>query len=202
MKKYWILLVLFALALILSGIKPHDYFTWVLEVAPGVVGLAVLLFTFKKFRFTDLTYIMILIHCFILFLGGHYTYAEVPIFNWIQDVFDQSRNNYDKVGHFAQGFIPAFIIRELLIRQNVVSKRGWLAFLTVSVCATVSVFYEFIEWGMALLVGEGADAFLGMQGYIWDTQSDMFFACIGATTMLIVFSRLHDKQIAKMTPKV
>lgn len=128
MKKYWILITLFLLGLIISGINPHDYFTWMLEVFPAVIGLLVLVFTFNSFRFSNLTYILILIHCYILFIGGHYTYAEVPLFDWIQDTFHQSRNDYDKVGHFAQGFVPAMIIRELFIKKEIVKRGMWLSF--------------------------------------------------------------------------
>jgi putative membrane protein len=203
MKKHQILFGLAFIGLVISGIAPKDYFTWSLEVLPGVVGMLILLFTYKRFRLTDLTYLMILIHCYILFLGGHYTYADVPLFDFIQETFGHSRNNYDKVGHFAQGFVPAFIIRELLVRKKVVLKRGWLAFLTISVCAAVSVFYEFIEWFVsevvAKITGASADAFLGTQGYIWDTQSDMLFAVIGGTLMILVFSKLHDKHIKRVT---
>lgn len=143
MIKYWILITIYIVGFVLSGINPHDYFTWILEVFPAVIGLGILILTYRKFRFTDLTYWLILIHCYILFVGGHYTYAEVPLFNWIKDVLHQSRNNYDKVGHFAQGFIPAMIVREMFIRQEIVKKGMWLSFLTVCTCVTVSAFYEF-----------------------------------------------------------
>lgn len=141
---------------------------------------------------------MILIHCFILFIGGHYTYAEVPLFDWIKEVFHQSRNNYDKVGHFAQGFVPAIIIRELFIRRIIVKQGAWLSFLTICVCLSISVFYEFLEWFVAVISGQSADSFLGTQGYVWDTQSDMLFALIGATCMIIFFSKIHNKQIEKL----
>ena len=198
MKKYWILIALFFLGLLISGINPHDYFTWVLEVLPAIIGFIVLIFTFKKFTFTYLTYVFILIHCYILFIGGHYTYAEVPFFDWIKEVFHQSRNNYDKVGHFVQGFVPAVIIRELFVRKEIVKRGFWLAFLTVCTCVTISVFYEFLEWGVAILSGQSAESFLGTQGYEWDTQSDMLYAMIGALCMVVLFSRFHDKQIQKM----
>lgn len=198
MKKYWFLIILFFIGLVLSGINPHDYFTWILEVFPAVIGFVILVSTFRKFRFTDLTYILILIHCYILFIGGHYTYAEVPLFNWIRDVFNQSRNNYDKVGHFAQGFVPALIVRELFIRMEIVKKGLWLSFLTVCVCVTISAFYEFLEWFVAVASGQSAEAFLGTQGYAWDTQSDMLYATIGAICMIIFLSRFQDKQIEKV----
>ncbi|MBD2700311.1 DUF2238 domain-containing protein [Spirosoma sp. BT702] len=195
MKKYYVLITLFILGLIVSAIQPHDYFTWILEVAPAIIGFLTLALTFRKFRFTDLVYILILIHCYILFIGGHYTYAEVPLFDWIKEAFHQSRNNYDKVGHFAQGFIPASITRELLIRKKVVRPGGWLAFLTVCVCVTISVLYEFLEWLVAELSGESAESFLGTQGYVWDTQSDMLYATIGAICFILFLSKIQDKQI-------
>jgi len=198
MKKYWILIIIFLLGLVLSGIHPHDYFTWLLEVFPAIIGLIVLLLTFKKFKFSDLTYFLILAHCYILFIGGHYTYAEVPLFDWIKDTFEQSRNNYDKVGHFAQGFVPAMIVRELFVRKEIVKQGSWLSFLTVCVCIAISVFYEFLEWLVAIIIGESADSFLGTQGYVWDTQSDMLSANIGAMCMVLFISKIHDKQIEKM----
>lgn len=197
MKKYWILIIAFLIGLALSGINPHDFMTWILEVFPGVIGLLILVFTFKKFIFTDLVYILILVHCYILFIGGHYTYAEVPLFDWIKEIFHQSRNNYDKLGHFAQGFIPALIVRELFIRQAVVKKGTWLSFLTVCVCVSISVFYEFLEWFVAIVSGQSAESFLGTQGYVWDTQSDMLYALIGALCAIIFISRYHDRQIEK-----
>ncbi len=199
MKKYWILVIIFLAGLIISGIHPHDYFTWILEVFPAIIGLFILIFTFKKFRFSYLVYMLIVVHCYILFIGGHYTYAEVPLFDWIKDLFHQSRNNYDKLGHFAQGFVPAMIVRELFIRQEIV-KRGWLSFLTICVCLTISVLYEFLEWFVAVASGQSADSFLGTQGDVWDTQSDMLFALIGAICMIVFMSRIHDKQIDKIKP--
>jgi putative membrane protein len=197
MKKYYALITLFILGLMVSGIQPHDYFTWFLEVLPAIIGFLVLVFTFNKFTFTYFTYCFILIHCYILFVGGHYTYAEVPLFNWIQEVFHQTRNNYDKVGHFAQGFVPAMIARELFIRKQVVKNAGWTSFLVVCVCMSISVVYEFLEWFIAILVEESADSFLGTQGYHWDTQSDMLYATIGAMSMLVLFSKLQDRMMAK-----
>lgn len=195
MKHYWILISLFFIGLILSGINPHDYFTWILEVFPGIIGIGVLIFTFKKFSFTNLTYYMILIHCYILFIGGHYTYAEVPLFDWIKEVFHQSRNNYDKVGHFAQGFVPAMIVRELFVRQAIVKRGLWLSFLTTCVCLSISVLYEFLEWFIAIVSGQSAESFLGTQGYVWDTQSDMLFALIGAVCMVIFMPKIQDRAI-------
>ncbi len=195
MKKYLILIALFFIGLVWSGISPHDYFTWLLEVLPAIIGLLVLIFTYSKFKFTDLVYSFILAHCFVLFIGGHYTYAEVPAFNWLREVLHQSRNNYDKVGHFTQGFVPAMIARELFIRNEIVKKGAWLSFLTVCVCLSISALYEFLEWFVAVFSGESADAFLGTQGYVWDTQSDMLYATIGAICMLVFLSKIQDKQI-------
>lgn len=198
MKNHYILILLFIIGLVASAVYPHDYFTWVLEVFPAIIGFIILVATYHKFRFTNLTYWFILLHCYILFIGGHYTYAEVPAFNWLRDVLHQSRNNYDKVGHFAQGFVPAMIVRELFIRKHVINKKGWLAFLTVCVCMSISVTYEFIEWLVSVLSGSSGDSFLGTQGYVWDTQSDMLFATIGAITMVILMSRKQDKAISKL----
>ncbi len=196
MKYIKFLLILFFAVLIWSLIKPKEYFTWFLEVFPALIGLIVLAFTIKKFRLTNYLYTIILIHCCILFVGGHYTYAEVPLFDWIKEVFHQSRNNYDKVGHFAQGFVPAFIIREIFIRKNILNNKNWLSFIIVSICMAISVTYEFIEWFVSIMTGDGGDAFLGTQGYVWDTQSDMLYATIGAIVGLIVLSKFHNKQIA------
>ena len=153
------------------------------------------MFSFKRFRFTNLTYFLVFVHCLILIVGGHYTYAEVPLFDWFQEVFNQQRNNYDKLGHFAQGLVPAIIIREILIRKQVVLKQKWLNFIVVSITLAISAAYEFIEWGVSISTGEGGDAFLGTQGYIWDTQSDMLYAVMGAILALIAFSKAHDKQL-------
>jgi len=198
MNKYLALVTLFFAGLIISAINPHDYFTWILEVFPAILGFLALLLTFKRFRFTYLTYIFILLHCYVLFIGGHYTYAMVPAFDWIRDILHQARNNYDKVGHFCQGFVPAMIVRELFIRRNVVQKQGWIAFLTVCVCATISVLYELLEWLVSVASGSAGDSFLGTQGDIWDTQSDMLFAIIGATCMVIALAKIQDRQISKM----
>jgi len=198
MKKYYILIFLFFAGLVGSAINCHDYFTWILEVFPAIIGLLVLLFTFKRFRFAYFTYVMILFHCYILFIGGHYTYAQVPLFNWIRDVFHQSRNNYDKVGHFVQGFVPAIITRELFIRLNIIQKKTWIPFLTVTVCMSISVCYELLEWLVSVSSGASGDSFLGTQGDIWDTQSDMLFATIGAICMVTLFSKFQDKIIRQI----
>ncbi|TSD67352.1 DUF2238 domain-containing protein [Inquilinus sp. KBS0705] len=199
MQKYYLLIFLFFAGLGASAVNPHDYFTWVLEVFPAIIGFFVLIVTFKRFKFSYLNYCFILVHCYVLFIGGHYTYAQVPLFNWIKDTFHQTRNNYDKVGHFTQGFVPAMITRELFIRLQVVKPGKWLAFLTVCVCVTISVLYEFLEWFVAIVSGESGDSFLGTQGYIWDTQSDMLYAMIGATCMVIFMARLQNKAIKQLT---
>lgn len=189
------LLAIFFLVLAWSGIRPHDYFTWFLEVAPALIGLAILAFTYKRFRLTNLLYVLILAHAVVLMIGGHYTYAEVPAFNWMRDNFHLDRNHYDRVGHFMQGFVPALIAREVLIRKSVLKPGPWIYFLVVCVCLAISVFYEFIEWWVAVGTGTAADAFLGTQGDPWDTQWDMFLAFIGANAALLAFSRLHDKKL-------
>lgn len=195
MKQPLILSALFFAGLAISAIHPHDYFTWILEVFPAILGYLVLAITYKRFRFTTLTYVMILLHCYVLFVGGHYTYAEVPLFNWVRDVFHQTRNNYDKLGHFTQGFVPAMITRELFIRLNVFNKKGWIPFLTICVCATISMFYEFLEWFVSVTSGSSGDSFLGTQGDIWDTQSDMLCAVIGAVCMVVLMAKWQDKAI-------
>ena len=193
MKIIW--LAVYFLVLIWSGINPKDYFTWFLEVLPTLIGFFIIALTYNKFRLTRLTYLLILIHSIILMVGGHYTYAEVPLFNWIRDFFNMERNNYDKLGHLAQGFIPAIIAREILLRLEVVAKRGWLPFIIICICLAISAFYELIEWWAALLSGEAAEAFLGTQGYVWDTQSDMGLALLGTIMSLFLLSKLHDRQL-------
>ena len=188
-------LVIFSAVFIWSAIEPKDVTTWVLEVAPAVIALVILGATARRFPLTPLVYLLILVHCVILMVGGHYTYAEVPAFDWIRELMNHERNNYDKLGHLAQGFIPAMVAREILIRQRVVNGRGWLNFLILCFCLALSAFYELIEWWVALTSEQAADAFLGTQGYVWDTQSDMMYALIGAATALLVLSRPHDRQL-------
>ncbi|HLV92726.1 MAG TPA: DUF2238 domain-containing protein [Aequorivita sp.] len=197
MKLLYSLLFLLFVLLIWSAINPKEYFTWFLEVLPAVLGVSILVFTFKKFRFTELVYILIFFHCVILIVGGHYTYAEVPFFDWVREVFDQSRNNYDKLGHFAQGFVPAMIARELLIRKEVVLNKSWMPFIIVCIALAISAVYELLEWAVAAMSGEDGDSFLGTQGYVWDTQSDMLFATIGVVTALITLSGIHNKQLSR-----
>jgi putative membrane protein len=184
--------------LIVSGFHPYDRTTWALEIFPVVIAMPILYFTRRSFPLTDLLIGLLLVHGLILMVGGAYTYARVPLGFWIQDWFSLSRNPYDKIGHFAQGFVPAIVARELLIRRFRVSSRGLVFFLSVCICLAVSAMYELIEWWSALALGQGADEFLGTQGDPWDTQSDMFFALIGATVSLLLLSRWHDRQIKKI----
>ncbi len=191
-------MVIFGSCLIWSGIAPKDQLTWVLEVLPAVIGAVILAVTYRSFRLTPLVYLLILIHCIILMVGGHYTYAEVPLFDYLGDLVGSVRNNYDKLGHFAQGFVPALIAREIIIRKDLVRGKNWQFVFVVSICLAFSAFYELIEWWVALASGENAEAFLGTQGYVWDTQSDMGMALLGAIIGLLCLSRLHDRQLEKI----
>jgi putative membrane protein len=194
MKYLW--LGVFLLTLGWSAIDPKDYATWMLEVAPAIIGLGIMAFTYNSFRLTPLLYSLILAHCVILIVGGHYTYAEVPLFDYLKPVFGWERNNYDKLGHFMQGFVPAILAREILIRKAVVASNAWRNLFIVSICLAFSAFYEMLEWGVALLTGTASEAFLGTQGYIWDTQSDMGMALLGAIAALLTLSGLHNSQLA------
>ncbi len=185
----------FLSVLVWSGIGPRDYPTWFLEVFPAIAGAIVLWYTRDSYPLTTLTYVLVLIHCIILMVGGHYTYAEVPLFDWLQNEFDLTRNNYDKVGHFAQGFIPAVVAREIVVRNRVFNSERWRDFFIVCFCLGFSAFYELIEWWVALLSEEAAESFLGTQGYVWDTQSDMFWALCGAVLALLGLGRWHDRQM-------
>ncbi len=184
--------------LVWSAINPKDYLIWFLEVFPALVALIIMATTVKAYPLTRITYIFILIHCIILMVGGHYTYAEVPLFDTIRELTQSSRNNYDKLGHFAQGFVPALIAREIVIRNGIIPSPNWRNFFIVCFCLAFSAFYEFIEWWVALLSGESAEAFLGTQGYIWDTQSDMFFAMVGAIVSLLLLRGVHDRQLNEL----
>ncbi|MFT6585076.1 MAG: putative membrane protein [Cognaticolwellia sp.] len=196
LKVLW--LTLYFIVLIWSGIGPKDQFTWFLEVLPAIIGLVLMVISFKNFALTRLLYNFILLHCIVLMVGGHYTYAEVPLFDSIANWMGSERNNYDKVGHFFQGFVPALLAREILIRKGVVNGRAWLNVIIVAICLAFSAFYELIEWWVAVASGENAEAFLGTQGYIWDTQSDMALALVGAIMSLIVLATYHDRQLAKL----
>ena len=188
--------------LVISGVQPFDQTTWVLEVFPILVVLPLLLATHKRFPLTPLLYCLIFVHAIVLMVGGAYSYARVPIGFYLQDFFHLGRNPYDKVGHFFQGLVPALAIREILIRGNYIAKGKMLIFLVLFTVLGISAMYELLEWFSALVLGQGADEFLGTQGDPWDTQSDMFFAFIGATTSLVGFSVLHDRQILQSTPSV
>ena len=181
-----------------SGWLPYDRFTWWLEIFPGLAGLIVLIASYHRFRFTTLCYTLMALHICLLCVGGHYTYAHVPLFDWLREVFHWHRNHYDRLGHFAQGLVPAMVAREIFIRLNVIAKRGWMPFLILSVCLAISAFYELIEWWTALLSGDAATSFLGTQGDVWDTQEDMLMALIGATCALVLVRPLQDRQLARM----
>lgn len=189
-----LLLGLTLLALVVSGIGPHDRTTWWLEVFPVVLGVPLLIATRRRFPLTPLLYVLLFVHGLILMLGGHYTYARVPPGFWVQDLLDLSRNHYDRLGHFAQGFVPAILAREVLLRRTPLRPGGWLFFLVCSVCLAFSACYELFEWWAAVIGGSAADAFLGTQGDVWDTQWDMFLALVGAVTAQLLLARLHDRQ--------
>lgn len=193
------LLLACALLLAVSAIRPYDMATWWMEVFPIFLAVPVLLATYRRFPLTRLVYTLIFVHACILMLGGHYTYARVPLGFWLQDLFHFSRNHYDRIGHFAQGFIPAIIAREILLRRTPLRSGGWLFFLVCCVCLAVSACYEFVEWWAALIGGSGATEFLGTQGDVWDTQWDMFMALIGAVTAQLLLGRFHDRQMAAVT---
>ena len=199
LKLLW--LSLFFAVLIWSAIAPKDYFTWFLEVTPALLGLIILLATYHRFPLSKFTYSLILLHCLILMVGGHYTYAKVPLFDTFAEWFGWGRNHYDKLGHFVQGFVPAAIARELLLRLEVVKNERWLMLFVLCFCLAFSALYELIEWGAALAVGEDAEAFLGTQGYVWDTQSDMFFALIGSIVFLLLFRKWQNTSIGDLNNK-
>jgi putative membrane protein len=192
------LLVLTAIALVISGIGPRERGTWLLEVLPVVIAAPLLVFTWTRYRLTPLAYQLIFLHALVLMLGGHYTYAHVPLGFWLQEMFDFARNPYDRIGHFMQGFVPAIVIREILLRSSPLAPGKWTFFLVTCVALAFSAVYEFVEWWVALLLGEGATAFLGTQGDEWDTQSDMFMCLIGAVASQLLFARLHDRQLARL----
>jgi putative membrane protein len=193
-----ILLALVGIAFIWSLVRPHDYLTWLLEVFPGLIGGAIVLVTYRRFRLTSLLYTLVAIHVVILMIGGHYTYAEVPLFNWLRDAGVFARNDYDKIGHLAQGFVPALVTRELLVRTSPLQPGKWLTTLSIAVPGAISAAYEIFEWWVSVATGSAGDAFLGTQGYVWDTQSDMLMCFIGATAALVLLSRWHDAQLQKL----
>jgi putative membrane protein len=187
------------LALLLwSGLRPHDYFTWLLETAPILIGVPVLIASRRRFPLTPLAYRLIFVHALILMAGGHYTYAEVPLGDWVKDALGLARNHYDRLGHFAQGFVPAILAREILLRRTPLRRGGWLFFLVTSVCLAISACYELVEWWTAVATGEAATAFLGTQGDPWDTQWDMFTALVGALTAQLTLARVHDRELSAL----
>ena len=193
---FWITLGILS-ALALSGIGPYDRLTWYLEIFPVAIALPVLYLTARRYPLTPLLYWLIGFHCLVLILGAHYTYARVPLGFWVQDLFDFSRNHYDRFGHFLQGFVPAIAVREILVRSSPVRAGGWLAFIVVMICLAVSAMYEFLEWWVSVAAGIAAEQFLATQGDIWDTHWDMFLAAIGATLAVLLLSRVHDRALAK-----
>jgi putative membrane protein len=199
----WHLALLFIVALVFcwSGWQPYDRFTWWLEIAPGLAGIIILLATYRRFQFTTLCYALIALHICVLCVGGHYTYARVPVFDWLRPIFGWQRNHYDRLGHFLQGFVPAMIAREMFIRLRIVNRKEWIPFLVVSVCLAISAFYELIEWRTAISSGSSANDFIGSQGDIWDTQEDMFFALLGAINAVLFLSYLHDRALQKVDPR-
>jgi putative membrane protein len=194
-----ILVAAVATVFVWSGWAPKDRITWVLEVFPVIVAVPLLVATRRRFPLTPMAYGLVAIHACILMVGGRYTYAEVPLFNWIRDALHLARNDYDRVGHFAQGFVPALVAREILIRKSVVRRGGWLFFLVTCICLAISAVYELIEWSAAATSGSAADAFLGTQGDPWDTQKDMLLAWIGALAAQLTLRTIHDRQIDRMT---
>jgi putative membrane protein len=197
-RSHLVLLATVVAVIFWSGWRPYDRVTWWLEASPGLAGLIILATTYRRFRFTTLCYTLIALHICVLCVGGHYTYARVPLFNWLQPIFGWQRNDYDRLGHLMQGFVPAIIAREVLIRFEVLKRKKWLPFLVLSICLGISAFYELIEWWTALASGAAAIDFLGTQGDIWDTQSDMFCAFIGAISALLFLSALHNRAIRKL----
>jgi putative membrane protein len=193
-----VLLILVVVALVLSGLAPYDRGTWWLEIFPILIGVPILVATYRRFPLTTLLYTLLAIHALILMVGGHYTYARVPIGFWVQDLFGFARNHYDRLGHFAQGFVPAILAREILLRTSPLRPGRWLFVLVTAVCLAFSACYEFIEWWAALAGGESAQAFLGTQGDVWDTQWDMFFALIGAITAQLTLGKVHDRALSKL----
>ena len=194
----WELLAAALAILAVTGFRPRDRFTWLLEVAPILIGLPILAATYRRFALTPLLYWLLLLHALVLAVGGHYTYAEVPLGFWVEHALGLARNHYDRLGHFAQGFVPAILAREILRRKARLPAGGWLFFLVTCVCLAVSACYEFIEWWTAVATGDNATAFLGTQGDPWDTQWDMFLALIGALTAQLTLTRVHERQLSKL----
>ena len=193
-----LLLILFTAVFVWSLIHPHDYFTWILEVFPAIIGIILVIAVRKRFPLTPLLLTLLTLHAIILMVGGHYTYAEVPLGFWMRDAFHLGRNDYDRIGHFAQGFVPAIAAREILIRRNVVRGLGWRYFIIVAICLAISAAYELLEWRVSVATGSSGDAFLGTQGDVWDTQEDMATALIAALVAPLLLGRLHDRQLARL----
>ena len=193
------LLVITLIAMVVSGLKPYDRVTWLMEVAPVLIAVPILIATRRNFPLTTLLYVLICLHALVLILGGTYTYARVPLGAWVQQAYDLSRNPYDKLGHFMQGFVPAMVAREILIRGKYAQGRRMVAFLCVCIALAISAVYELVEWWAALALGQGAEEFLGTQGDPWDTQSDMFYAGLGAVFALFTLSAVHDRQLAALS---
>lgn len=193
-----LLLAAFFAVLIWSLVRPHDYFTWFLESFPALIGIAIVVALRRRFPLTPLVLILLTMHAIILMVGGHYTYAEVPLGFWMRDLLHTTRNDYDRIGHFAQGFVPAIVAREVLIRRNVVRGRGWRYFIIVSICLAISAAYELLEWRVSIATGSKGDAFLGTQGDVWDTQEDMATALVAALIAPLLLGRWHDRQIASL----
>lgn len=194
-------LIIYLLVFAWSAWRPADPVTWILEVLPAVVALLVLALTRQRFPLTPMVYLLLLVHCVILMVGGHYTYAEVPLFDYLRELTGGTRNNFDKLGHFAQGFVPALVARELIIRLQLINGVAWRNFFILCFCLAVSAFYELIEWWVALLSEEAAESFLGTQGYVWDTQSDMAWALFGGALALLSLGRWHDRQLELINGK-
>ena len=197
---HWFLLLSGLAVLAWSGVYPRDRLTWVLETFPAMIGAVVLVATYRRFRFSNLAYVMIWVHAVILMLGGHWTYAQMPLFNWLRDTFHLARNYYDRVGHIAQGFVPAILARELLLRTSPLRRGKWLSTIVVCICMAISATYEFIEWWSSLLLGQSADAFLGTQSDTWDTQWDMFMCLVGAILALLTLRGAHDRSMRELEP--
>ncbi|MFC4150152.1 DUF2238 domain-containing protein [Micromonospora mangrovi] len=197
-----VLLGVVLVALVASGIRPYDRLTWLLETVWVIVGVPVVLLTWRRFPLTTLLCCLLAGHALILIAGGHWSYARTPLGDWVRDLFDLSRNPYDRLGHFAQGFVPAVLVREILVRRSPLRGSRWLAPLVVCACLAFSAFFELIEWWAALAGGSAADDFLATQGDVWDTQWDMFLALVGAVTSLVLLSRVHDRQLARLAPAI
>lgn len=189
-----------AVIFVLSAIHPHDYLTWILEVFPAIIGFGLIAYTWKSFRLSTFLLVLVCLHSIILMVGGHYTYAEVPLGKWVQELFGLSRNHYDRLGHFFQGFAPAFLAREILLRKKILKDDAWLKFIVISICLGFSAFYELIEFTVAMILNSSSDAFLGTQGDVWDTQKDMLFALIGSLCAFPL-TRWHNRSIQKTTHK-